>query len=194
MNTSLKKLLVVSAIAGGLATGAVLADPPAGAPCPYGGPGAGPGAMGYGPGMGHRGNGMGPGGYGMGYGRHGFDSEARIDRMAAMLDLTKEQREKVRAIVDKSTPKTRELRDKLADNRTQLRTLVQQDKAKDADVRKLADEQGKLVAEMIVQRTKVKNEIHAVLTPEQREKVQQRWQNRGHFWGAAFDEEARDPA
>jgi len=188
MNTSLKKLLITSTIAGGLAAGAVLADPPGAGPCPYGGPGGGPGAMGYG------GPGMGYGGHGMGYSRHGFDSEARIDRMAAMLDLTKEQRDKVRAIVDKSTPKTRELRDKIADNRAQLRTLVQQDKAKDADVRKLADERGKLVAEMIVQRTKVKNEIHAVLTPEQREKMQQRWEHRGRFWGAARGDDANDPA
>ncbi len=185
MNTVLKKLLIASAVAGALATGAVVAAPFDGA-CPYGGPGAGPGAMGFGgPGMGH-------GGYGMGYGRHGFDSEARVDRMAAMLDLTKEQRDKVRAIVDKSTPKTRELRDKIADNRTQLHALMQQDKPKDADIRKLADEKGKLVAEMIVQRTKVRSEIHAVLTPEQREKVQQRMQHRGRFWGA-LDDDAKDP-
>ena len=186
MNTSLKNLLVVSAIAGGLAAGAVLADPPGGGACPYGGPGAGPGAMGFG------GPGMGRGEYGMGYGRHGFDSEARIDRMADVLDLSKDQRAKVRAIVDKSTPKTRELRDKIAENRTQLHALMLQDKPKDADIRKLADEKGKLVAEMIVQRTKVKSEIHAVLTPEQREKAQQRMQHRGRFWGA-LDDGATDP-
>lgn len=185
MNTVLKKLLIASAVAGGLATGAVFAAPYGGA-CPNGGPGGGPGAMGFGgPGMGH-------GGYGMDHGRHGFDSEARIDRMAAALELTKEQRDKVRAIVDKSTPKTRELRDKIADNRTQLHALMLQDKPKDADVRKLADEKGKLVAEMIVQRTKVKNEIHAVLTPAQREKAQQRMQQRGRFWGTLTGDDATD--
>lgn len=187
MNTSLKTVLMASAVASGLAAGAVFAAPYGGA-CPYGGPGGGPGAMGFGgPGMGH-------GGYGMGYGRHGFDSEARIERMAAVLDLTKEQRDKVRAIVDKSTPKTRELRDKIADNRTKLHALMQQEKPKDAEVRKLADEKGKLVAEMIVERTKVKSEIHAVLTPEQREKMQQRFHQRGRYWGALTGDDASDPA
>ncbi len=120
----------------------------------------------------------------MGYGPQRFDPEVRIERMAEALDLTTEQRDKVRAIVDKLRPQVRELRDKLTDNRKQLRALAQQGNAKEADVRKLADAQGKLVADMIVQRTKVHNEIHAVLTPEQREKLQQRFERRGRWWGA----------
>lgn len=174
MKTSAKTLLIVATIAGGIATVGAHAAPPGGGP----GCGYGPGAMGAGA------QGMGFGGPGMGYGPHRFDPEARIERMADQLDLTKEQRDKVRAIVDKSRPQTRELRDKLADNRKQLRTLVQQGNAKEADVRKLADAQGKLMADMIVQRTKVRNEIHAVLTPEQREKLQQRFEQRGRWWGA----------
>jgi Spy/CpxP family protein refolding chaperone len=174
MKTSAKTLLIATAIAGSIAAvGAHAAPPGGGAGCGYG-----PGAMGAGP------QGMGFGGPGMGYGLHRMDSEARIERMADALDLTKEQRDKVRAIVDKSRPQTRELRDKLADNRKQLHTLVQQGSAKEADVRKLADTQGKLMADMIVQRTKVRNEIHAVLTPEQREKLQQRFEQRGRWWGA----------
>jgi Spy/CpxP family protein refolding chaperone len=174
MKTSTKTLLIATAIAGGIAAAGVNAAPPwGGAGCGYG-----PGAMGAGP------QGMGFGGPGMGYGPHRMDPEARIERMADMLDLTKEQRDKVRAIVDKSRPQTRELRDKMADNRNQLRTLAQQGSPKEADVRKLADTQGKLMADMIVQRTKVRTEIHAVLTPEQREKLQQRFEQRGRWWGA----------
>ena len=188
MSISLKKLLVASAIASRLAAGAVLADPPAGASCPSRGSGGGPGGMDSGgPGMGHR-------GHGMGYGRHGFDGEARIDRMAAKLDLTKEQRDKVRAIMDEATPRIRELRDRIGDNRAQLRALVQQGKAEDTEVRKLADEHGKLVAEMIVQRTRVMSEFQAVLTPAQREKLQQRWEHRGHHGGAPTGDDAVDPA
>jgi Spy/CpxP family protein refolding chaperone len=175
MKTSAKTLLIATAIAGGIAAGGVQAAPPwgGGAGCGYG-----PGAMGAGP------HGAGFGGPGIGYGPHRFDPEARIERMADALDLTKEQRDKVRAIVDKSRPQTRELHDKLADNRNQLRALMQQGNAKEADVRKLADAQGKLKADMIVQRTKVRSEIHAVLTPEQREKLQKRFEQRGRWWGA----------
>jgi Spy/CpxP family protein refolding chaperone len=169
MKTSAKTLLIASAIAGGVAAVAVQAAPP------WGGAGCG-----YGPGA----SGAGFGGHGMGHGAHRMDPEARIERMADMLDLSKEQRDQVRAIVDKSRPQARELRDKLADNRKQLHALVQQGNAKEADVRKLADAQGKLTADLIVQHTKVRSEIQALLTPEQREKLQQRFEHRGRFWGA----------
>jgi len=56
---------------------------------------------------------------------------------------------------------------------------MRQGNAKEADVRKLADAQGKLKADMIVQRSKVHNAINAVLTPEQREQFQQMGPGRG---------------
>jgi Spy/CpxP family protein refolding chaperone len=172
MKTSTKTLLLATVVAGGIAAAGVHAAPP-GTGCGYG-----PGATGMGP------HGMGFGGPGMGHGPHRMEPEARIEHMADILDLTKEQRDKVRAIVDKSTPQTCELRDKMTDNRKQLHTLMQQGNAKEADVRKLADAQGKLLADMIVQRTKVRNEINAVLSPEQREKLQQRFEQRGRWLGA----------
>jgi periplasmic protein CpxP/Spy len=154
MKRSIKTLLVAATLAGGITAGLAYAMPP-----------------GHGEGCAH--------GRGMSFGRHGVDSEMRIDRMSEALDLTHEQRDKVRAIVDKARPATRQLRDKLADNHHQLRALMQQDNPKDSEVRKLADAQGKLIADMIVQRTKVQSEIRAVLTPEQRERLQQRFGRRG---------------
>jgi protein CpxP len=172
MKKSIKTLLIATAIAGGVAASMAYAVPPgAGEGCAYG-----PQSMGMGPGM----------GMGMGFGRHGMDSDSRIDRMAGMLDLSKEQRDKVRAIVDKARPQTRALRDKLSENHTLMHALMQQDTVKEADIRKLADNQGKLIADMIVQRSKMRNEIHAVLTPEQREKLQQRMQNRGVWHRGGF--------
>lgn len=157
MNKSIKTLMIVTAIAGSLAAGLAYAMPPGG------------------------GGRCLDGGRGMGFGYHGLDTDAHVDRMAERLDLTKEQRDKVRAIVDKTRPQTRELRDKLSENRKQLQTLTQQGTAKESEIRKLADNQGKLIADMIVQRNKVQGEISAVLTPEQREKMQQRFEQRGRF-------------
>lgn len=48
-------------------------------------------------------------------------------------------------------------------------------------MRRLADAQGKRVADRIVQRTEVRSEIHAVLTAEQREQLQQRFDRRGRW-------------
>jgi Spy/CpxP family protein refolding chaperone len=157
MKKSIKTLLIGTAIAGSLAAGLALAMPPGGGEtCMHGG-------------------------HGMGFGRHGMDSDASIERMAQRLDLTTEQRDKVRAIVDKARPQTRVLRDKLAENHKQLHALTQQGTAQEAEVRKLADSQGKLIADMIVQHNKERSEINAVLTPAQREKLRQQFEPHRHF-------------
>lgn len=154
MKKPIKTLLLVTALAGGMGAALAYAMPPGGGEhCAHD--------------------------HGMSYGRHGMDSEMRIDRMAEYLGLSTEQRNQVRAIVDKARPQSRNLRDKLMDNHQQLRALMQQDNPKDSDVRRLADAQGKLIADQIVQRTKMQSEIRAVLTPEQREKLQQRFGRRG---------------
>jgi Spy/CpxP family protein refolding chaperone len=157
MKKSIKTLMIATAIAGSVAAGLAYAMPPGGGGrCP-------------------------DGGRGMGFGQHGMDADAHVDRMAERLDLNKEQRDKVRAIVDKTRPQARELRDKLSENRKQMQTLTRQGTTKESEIRKLADNQGKLIADMIVQRSKVQGEINTVLTPEQREKMQQRFENRGRF-------------
>jgi len=157
MKKSIKTLLIATAISGSVAAGLVYAMPSgSGEHCQHGG-------------------------RGMGSGQHGMDAESHVNRMAERLDLTTEQRDKVRAIVDKSRPRNRELRDKLSENRKQLQTLTQQGTAKESEIRKLADNQGKLIADKIVQRSKVQAEVNAVLTPEQREKMQQHSEHRGRF-------------
>ena len=155
MKKSIRTLLIGTAIVGSVVAGLAYAMPP-----------------GYGESCMH-------GEHGMGSGHHGMDSDSQVDRMVERLDLTKEQRDKVRAIVDKSRPQTRELRDKFSENRKQLQTLTQLGTVKESEIRKLADIQGKLMADMIVQRSKVRGEVNAVLTPEQREKMQQQFGHRG---------------
>ena len=126
---------------------------------------------------------------GKGYGRHGMDAEARIERMADALDLTREQRSQMRSIVDKSRPQTREARDRLSDSRKQLHALMQQDQASEGEIRRLADSQGKAMADMIVLHSKVQADIRSLLTPEQRQKMQQRFGRRHGFPGMPQDQE-----
>lgn len=153
MNKPTKTLLLAAVVAGGLGAGLVYAMPPGGGEhCAHD--------------------------RGLSFGRHGMDSEMRIDRMSEFLGLNAEQRRQVRAIVDKARPQSRNLRDKLRDNHQQLRALMQQDNPNGSDVRKLADAQGKLIADQIVQRTKMQSDIRAILTPEQRAKLQQRFGRR----------------
>ena len=155
MKTSIKSLLVIMAITGAVGAGVAYAFPPGGAHgCP-----SGAHTMSF---KGHEGY---------------RDSDRMIEHMSASLNLTKEQRDAMYAIVDKSRPQTRELRDRLADTHKQLRALMRQGTPKESEVRELADAQGKAIADMIVLRTKVRTEINHVLTDAQRQQMQQ-W--RGH--------------
>jgi Spy/CpxP family protein refolding chaperone len=157
MKKSIKTLLIGTALAGSVIAGLAYAMPPGGGEsCQHAG-------------------------HGMGFGHRGMDADSYIDRMAQRLDLTTEQRDKVRALVDKARPQTRALRDKMSENRKQLHALAVQGTAKESEVRKLADSQGKLIADMIVQRSKLRSEISAVLTPEQREQLQQRFKHHGQY-------------
>ncbi len=154
-----RKILVGALVAGSLATGAVCAGAPAVA------------GEGY------------QGAHAKGYGRHG-NPQAHMERMAERLNLTAEQRTAMREIFDRTRPQMGELRDKLADNRQQLRTLGQGTTVDEAQVRRLADAQGQLMAEMIVLRTKMRSEINAILTEEQRQQLKELGERRGHRRGA----------
>lgn len=99
----------------------------------------------------------------------GMDADVRIESMTEHLGLTPDQQVQVRAILDQAQPALKDLRDKMGENRKQLQALTQAEAADEAAVRALADQQGKLKAEMIVQRSRMQVEINKVLTPEQRE-------------------------
>ena len=170
MKSSIKALLVVMTITGVAGAGLAHAFPPNSAhSCMHGAR-----SMGF---TGHDGY---------------SDPDRRIDRMADSLNLTKAQRDAMRAIVDKARPQTRELRDKLAENHKQLRALMQQDVPKENEVRQLAEDQGRAIAEMIVLRTKVRTEIRGVLTDAQREQLQQRHQERSQSSSSEEEGAAHD--
>ena len=157
MKSSIKSLVVVMAITGAVGAGLAYALPPGGAQsCPRGGH-----AMSF----------RGHGGFG--------DSDRMIERLAARLNVSKEQRDAMYAVVDKARPQERALRDQLIETHTQLRALKQQGTPKESEVRKLADAQGKAIADMIVLRTKVQTEIRGVLTDAQRQQLDQWREQRG---------------
>lgn len=93
-----------------------------------------------------------------------------LDRMTERLDLTQDQQASVREILKKSEPKMRELMDKMRTSREALRKQTDDGKADDKQVQKLAQEQGQLMAETIVQRTRIDAEIQKVLTDTQHQK------------------------
>jgi Spy/CpxP family protein refolding chaperone len=90
-----------------------------------------------------------------------------VEAMARHLDLSKPQLKALRDIEDKYRSRLRDVDDRLADNRKALADL----KAGDPKLRELADAGGKAMADMIVLRTQMKDEMDKVLTDAQREKM-----------------------
>jgi Spy/CpxP family protein refolding chaperone len=107
-------------------------------------------------------------GHGMKHGGRGFN----IERMAEHLDLTAEQRSKIESIVEETRPRVKAIREQMRDNRKQLRELSAVGTYDKDAVRKLADAQGDLKADMIMLRTEQKSRIRSVLTEEQRNRMQ----------------------
>ncbi len=155
-----KQIALSTLIAAVLLTGPVLASPPSAS------------TMGQ------------PESYAKGDRRHGHRGEGGIEHMAERLNLTAEQRGAIREIVDRKRPQMRELRDKMRANRERLQALGQGGALDETELRRLADAQGQLMAEMIVLRAKTRSEISAVLSEEQRRQLEQMRERRHERRGA----------
>jgi len=129
------------------------------------------------------GPGCGPAGYRMNAEPRFADPGARLDRLASRLDMTAEQRADVRAIMAGSRDEVITLRGRMQANRADLRHVTGESDYDEAEVRRIAEEQGDLRAEMIVLRARQRAEIRSVLTDTQvaqLEKMRQRRPGRGH--------------
>jgi len=96
---------------------------------------------------------------------------AHLYRMGKRLGLSQNQRTAIRAIFEQHRPEMRALRDAQIDNRHALMMLSETGNADAAQIRALADKQGKTVANMIVLRARMRSEINKILTDEQRKKM-----------------------
>ncbi|SHL37732.1 LTXXQ motif family protein [Nitrosospira sp. Nsp11] len=113
----------------------------------------------------------------------GIKGEGRLlDRMADRLELTTEQRSSVKAALEKSKLQMTAIKEKMRTNRKALRELGR-DGSDDSRVQALARERGDLVASLVIERSKIRSDIHQILTDTQREQMKQmRWKHRhdGH--------------
>ncbi len=121
------------------------------------------------------------GGHKMGPGHKQGGRGFNVERMANKLDLTDDQSTQIKAIVEQSKQQMSDQHDKMQENRKQLRALMQQSPLNEAEVRKIADTQGDLKADMIVLRAQQHATIHAVLTDEQRAQWKETRGNRRQY-------------
>lgn len=104
--------------------------------------------------------------------------ERRIEHMTDLLGLTPAQRDKIRAVLDGSRADLRHAMDSMHDTRHQLRALMRRSPVDETQVRKLADQEGKALADLIIVRAHIRNGIEQVLTPQQRDRLA-RWHRGG---------------
>jgi len=102
---------------------------------------------------------------GPGFGMH--EPGMLIGRMAEHLDLDDAQRESVNNIVSAAKPEIEALREKVRANHEALRTLD----ASDPEVQNIAISNGELATEGTLLFSRIRSEVNAVLTDEQRAKL-----------------------
>lgn len=106
-----------------------------------------------------------------GFGKRGGHHRGGHGMMLRGLDLTDEQKAQVKTIMQSSRESSKPLREQMKANRQKLQTLSDSGNFDQAQVQALADEQGRLTAQMIVEKEKVKSQISAILTAEQKAKA-----------------------
>lgn len=97
----------------------------------------------------------------------------RMDRMSHHLNLSDAQRAEIEVVLKGSESKMATLRKDLHDGRRALRQLSPEQDNFDAEVARLAAEQGATLAGLIELRAKTRAAIHPILTPEQRERARE---------------------
>ena len=94
-----------------------------------------------------------------------------IEHMADHLDLDDAQRESVRNIFEAAKPELEALRDQVKANRDALQTLDTSDPAYSTELNNIALSNGQLATEATILFSRIRTEVDAVLTDEQREKA-----------------------
>ena len=111
-------------------------------------------------------------GFGMGAAAGIPDPELMIEHMADHLDLDESQRASVQSLLESVRPEAEALRAKAQANREALRALETSDPAYETTLNNIALSQGQLATEGTLLATRVRTELDAVLTDEQRAKLE----------------------
>lgn len=112
--------------------------------------------------------------------------EKALQRATIVLDLTDDQQQQIKAIVAAEKPVMQPLIEQMATTRKELQQATNSGQFNEQQVQSIATKQGQALTQLIVEKERVKSQIYAVLTPEQRtkaEKLQNQFMERlqGHF-------------
>jgi Spy/CpxP family protein refolding chaperone len=104
--------------------------------------------------------------------RHGPGPEM-IEHMARALGLSEEQKTQIKALMENIGPAEEARHQKMEEIQKQLEAATANGQFDEAKVRDLANQQGQLHAEAIVEHERMKSKVFALLTAEQRVKAEE---------------------
>ena len=107
----------------------------------------------------------------LGEGHHGERQGHRLEMMATILDLSDAQQEQVRGLFDAERDSHSGARQEKQEARKALTVLMHAQPFDEVAFRSLAKQQADKRIEMMVDRAKIKQQVFAILTPEQQEKA-----------------------
>ncbi len=81
--------------------------------------------------------------------------------------------------MDAARPEADRLAEAMIDNREAMKAFRESETLSEAEIRQIADQQGKLVADMMVLHARVHSQIRGILTPEQFERFEKMRQRHG---------------
>ena len=96
----------------------------------------------------------------------------RLTAMSAVLDLSEEQKQQIESILNHKWLNSQSQRDQLQSARDALQQARDAETFNESDFRAKAEAMSALRVERMVERQKTKQEIFAILTPEQQEKAE----------------------
>jgi Spy/CpxP family protein refolding chaperone len=99
------------------------------------------------------------------------DPERMVKHLSRMLDLDQAQQQQIENIVSAAQPEIDALRDRAEANRKAMHELDVNDSDHDARLGALATEKGGIATEQALLHGRLKSDINAVLTPEQRQEL-----------------------
>ncbi len=111
-------------------------------------------------------------GAGMTQEQHQERMESRLAKMGVILDLTDQQKKQLEGLFDKQWENRQAMRTEMQASREDLRNYKQGKDYNADEFRTKAQKQADLKVEMMVQRAENKQQIFAILTPEQQQKAE----------------------
>jgi protein CpxP len=117
--------------------------------------------------------------------------DLHLERMAAVLNLTEEQKTQIEALRNQKWENTAAQQDKMAELREELREMGFNGSYDETRARALANELAAIKADMMVENIRLRSEIHSLLTPEQQELVEKLRPMKQNCKGQGFKNKGR---